>query len=354
MKIVMITVGNPDRMTGGYLYHKQVYAILAQMEVPISEIIVAEADAAAQRAAVITLNPSDYDIIMIDALARIAVAPYVKTWCAHTKVIAMVHELPSLASGGVENEFEQLLIESAHVCIAVSREGRARLLERYVEACRIVVANPGCDRLGVPIHRAPAHVLGEGAAMCVAQWIPRKGIDAVLRAWEIGGFRTMALQFYGETTADPDYTAQIWQQINDLRAKGFIIEVLGSVRDAQLRRAYAENRFMILPSRFEGYGMAFAEAIWAGMPVIGYHIPTVAGIVRGAGHLVAVDDITQLAWKIEYLGGDDLAIYYAWEQVMIRRNMLPRWQNTAFAWLDAFALAFDSQLIDYPVRDYVI
>ena len=38
MKIVMITVGNPNRLTGGYLYHKQVYAILAQMEVPISEI----------------------------------------------------------------------------------------------------------------------------------------------------------------------------------------------------------------------------------------------------------------------------------------------------------------------------
>ena len=354
MKIVMITVGNPARLTGGYLYHKQVYAILAQMEVPISEIIVSEADAAAQRTAVITLNPGDYDIIMIDALARIAVAPYVASWCTKTKVIAMVHELPSLAKGGAEDAAEQLLIESAHVCIAVSREGRARLLERSVEGNQIVVANPGCDRLGIPIHRPMSYVLDDNAAMCVAQWIPRKGIDAVLRAWEIGGFRTMALRFYGETTADPEYTAQIWQQIKDLRAKGFTIEVLDSVSDAQLRQAYAENRFMILPSRFEGYGMAFAEAIWAGMPVIGYHIPTVAAIVRGAGHLVAVDDIAQLAWKIEYLGGDDLAIYDAWEKVMTRRNFLPRWQNTAFAWLDAFALAFDSQLTDYPVRDYVI
>ena len=228
MKIVMITVGNPNRLTGGYLYHKQVYAILAQMEVPISEIVVSEADAAAQRAAVITLNPSDYDIIMIDALARIAVAPYVSHWCTKTKVIAMVHELPSLATGGAEDADEQLLIESAHVCIAVSREGRARLLERYVEGNQIVVANPGCDRLGVPIHRPMSYVLDDNAAMCVAQWIPEfkysmmlpafKGIDAVLRAWEIGGFRTMTLRFYGETSADPAYTAQIWQQINDLRA----------------------------------------------------------------------------------------------------------------------------------------
>ena len=354
MKIVMITVGNPNRLTGGYLYHKQVYAILAQMEVPISEIVVSEADAAAQRAAVITLNPSDYDIIMIDALARIAVAPYVSHWCTKTKVIAMVHELPSLATGSAEDADEQLLIESAHVCIAVSREGRARLLERYVEGNQIVVANPGCDRLGIPIHRPMSYVLDDNAAMCVAQWIPRKGIDAVLRAWEIGGFRTMTLRFYGETSADPAYTAQIWQQINDLRAKGYTIEVFDSVSDAQLRQAYAENRFMILPSRFEGYGMAFAEAIWAGMPVIGYNIPTVAAIVGRAGHLVAVDDIAQLAWKIEYLGGDDLAIYYAWEKVMTRRNFLPRWQNTAFAWLEAFALAFDSRLTEYPVRDYVI
>jgi len=52
----------------------------------------------------------------------------------------------------------------------------------------------------------------------------------------------------------------------------------------------------VLPSRFEGYGMAYAEAIAHGVPVVG----TTAGAIpetvpAGAGVLVPPDDIDALA-----------------------------------------------------------
>ena len=58
----------------------------------------------------------------------------------------------------------------------------------------------------------------------------------------------------------------------------------------------------VLPSRFEGYGMAYTEAIAHGVPVVG----TTAGAIpdtvpASAGVLVAPDDIEALAAALQRL-----------------------------------------------------
>jgi len=58
----------------------------------------------------------------------------------------------------------------------------------------------------------------------------------------------------------------------------------------------------VLPSRFEGYGMAYTEAIAHGVPVIG----TTAGAIpqtvsADAGVLVAPDDVEALAGTLQRL-----------------------------------------------------
>src|SRR5215210_2440267 len=46
-----------------------------------------------------TFDPSEFDAIIVDALARIVVAPHLDLWKASRPVVAMVHELPSVAGG---------------------------------------------------------------------------------------------------------------------------------------------------------------------------------------------------------------------------------------------------------------
>ena len=81
------------------------------------------------------------------------------------------------------------------------------------------------------------------------------------------------------------------------------VSVLGAVSDARITELYQSADVFVLASRFEGYGMAFAEAIAHGLPVVG----TTAGAIpdtvpNGVGALVPPDDAVALA----HLGLDPL------------------------------------------------
>ena len=91
--------------------------------------------------------------------------------------------------------------------IAVSDHGRKMLLSRGVSPGRIHVVRPGFDH--VPA-RGGFHVerYGPVRALCVAQWIPRKGILTLVQAWTLLERPGAVLELVGETDADGTFTLQ--------------------------------------------------------------------------------------------------------------------------------------------------
>ncbi|MBA3472318.1 MAG: glycosyltransferase, partial [Rubrobacter sp.] len=192
-KVVFITVGDTSRLTGGYLYHARVFAALREEGIEVKTLVASGAAPAEQEEAApqlgSRLNPRRFDAIVVDALARIACASWLDGWRASRRVVAMVHELPSIATaaGGAvarEQEFEEPLLR-ADCLVAVSDHGRSILRSRGVPAERIRVVSPGFDHL-LPPDAGAEHSAREDSlvrALCVAQWIPRKDILGLVRAW---------------------------------------------------------------------------------------------------------------------------------------------------------------------------
>ena len=328
LRVAFITVGETGRKTGGYLYNARVIAGLRGRGMEVDEVVACGAPPWEQRAAVqrFVFDPSMFDVVVVDALARIVVASHLDRWRAIRPVVALVHELPGVAGGapGHEREYEEPLLRADRI-VAVSGHGRSVLLSQGVPAGRIRVVPPGFD--GV----APPETFNESGgpvrALCVAQWIPRKGILPLVEAWTLSERPGAVLELVGETDADPDYAARVRTAVR--KAPPDSIVVSGCVDDARLGAAYASADLFVLPSRYEGYGIVYAEALARGLPVIACSVGPVPELVgREAAVLVEPDDADGLCAALNLLIGDS-ALRERMSAAAIRRaSGLSRWEDT--------------------------
>jgi len=353
MHIAFITVGDTQRLTGGYLYHARVFAGLRADGVIVDEIVASGAALHEQMAMadqfVALFDPQRYDVLVIDALARGVVAPSVERWRAARPLVVLVHQLPSIAEAEPQQIAAEQALEApllaADRLIAVSTHGRDLLLARGVPNDRIAVVSPGFDRLGKPMSeyadslrphaarssasdpRPPTPNPQSLRALCVAQWIPRKGITTLIAAWTRGRRSDAVLELIGETDADPAYTAQVQALIATAPSPSIVVR--GTVTDAQLHDAYTRANLFVLPSRFEGYGMVYAEALAYGLPILATTLAPVQAIVGSdAGMFVSPDDPQALAAAIDRINGDPALWQHMATAAARRATALPRWNDT--------------------------
>jgi glycosyltransferase involved in cell wall biosynthesis len=347
MRVVFITVGATDRRTGGYLYNSRVISGLRQRGLEIDEVVASGASPEEQRTAAprlaSTFDPSRFDTIVVDALARIAVAPHLDRWLSSCPVVALVHELPSLAANearpeavACERGYEEPLLGVDRL-VAVSDHGKNVLQDRGASPGRIYVVSPGFD--GIPAGHGP-RVKGDGPvrALCVAQWIPRKGILTLVEAWTLRWRKGAVLELIGETDADPEYASRVRTAI-EAAPRGSIVES-GCVDDATLSASYASSDLFVLPSRYEGYGIVYAEALAFGLPIVACDAGPVPDLVgQEAAVLVQPDDKDALSAALEILLEDPSLRAQMSAAATRRASRLPRWKDTITAFEDVLRTA---------------
>ncbi|MBV9452639.1 MAG: glycosyltransferase family 4 protein [Rubrobacter sp.] len=336
MRVAFVTVGDTSRLTGGYLYHARVFAGLREVGIDVETFVASGASPVEQAALAphfgFRLNPRDFDMLLVDALAWIVCAPWLDRWRALRPVVAMIHELPSVAaSTGRNRRLEEPLLRADRL-IAVSAHGRSVLRSRGVPTGRISVVSPGCDHLSALDAGAEAAVSDDVATrvLCVAQWISRKGILDLVRAWAAHERPGATLELVGETNAGTVYGASVHAAIANVG--GASIAVSGPVDDATLGAAYAAADLFALPSRYEGYGIVYAEALAYGLPIIGCDVGPVPELVgREAALLVTPGDVGALSEALNLLldnSAQRSRMSAAARQQALR---LPRWQDTVTA-----------------------
>ena len=270
--------------------------------------------------------------IVIDGLA-FGVLPDMAARLRKTNpLIAIVHHPLALETGLDAAESADLhASEQAALSFAVriitssATTARGLVADFGVPADRITVAPPGADRAA----QARGNNDGEVHLLSVGSIVPRKGYDVLIAALAKLGDLPWRLVIAGDRTRDPKAAARLDADIARHKLSNRIT-VLGAVAPEHVDALYAAADLFVLASRFEGYGMVYAEAIMRGLPVVGTTAGAIPEVVPArAGVLVAPDDVVNLAAVLRRLIEDSSERQRLAEGARAAAERFPTWQDSA-------------------------
>ena len=336
-RIVFAVPGDLDTPTGGYVYDRRMIAELRRLGFTIDVINLGDdfpwpsRETRAAALAALERMPPGLPII-IDGLAYGVLPELAANFCKTRSVIALVHHPLALEAGLARDEAAQLreseraaLAGARHIVVTSAATARILVSGYDVPRDRITVASPGSDRVA----RARGNSGGPIALLSVGSLVPRKGHDVLVSALAKVADLDWRLTIVGPRDRDPATTAQLEAQIAAL-GLARRITLAGAVTPDRLAEFYAAADVFVLASRFEGYGMAFAEAASCGLPMIGTATGAIPDMIRpGAGLLVPPDDIEALAAALRRLITDRALREHLAAAALAAADRLPTWQASA-------------------------
>jgi glycosyltransferase involved in cell wall biosynthesis len=298
--------------TGGYTYDRRIIAELPALGWQVEALDIGDGfprptregrDAACARLAALPAGRP----IVIDGLAYGVLPDAAKALREHHPLVALVHHPLGLETGVSESEAEALrnseraaLACAQHVVATSAATARLLTADYGVAAERVTVVQPGTDRVANEPRRSGDAV----RLLAVGAVVPRKGYDVLVAALARLGDRRWRLIIVGDRRRSPDTTARLDADVAQLGLAGRI-EFTGPVAPERLAAHYSSADLFVLPSRFEGYGMAYTEAIAHGLPVLGTNAGAIPDTVPpGAGILLPPDDVDALAATLARLIDD--------------------------------------------------
>ena len=337
--------------TGGYTYDRHIIDGLRALGWHVDVLPLGpgfpwpDAAALAQARRVIEALP-DGTLAMVDGLAFGVLGELAHAHARRLRWVALVHHPLALESGLRHQQREALHASERHALQATRRvivtspfTARNLVAEFGVSASHISVVEPGTDPAPVARGSAPGEALN---LLCVATITPRKGHALLIEA--LAGLKDRPWQLHcaGSLSMDPACSDAMRQAI---AAHGLEQRVVlhGEQDEAGLRRLYAAADAFVLPSYHEGYGMALAEAIAHGLPVLSTRAGAIVDTVpAAAGMLVPPGDMPALRAALQRLLDDN-----AWRQqlrsgALAARADLPSWQRSSERFADALAAVHET------------
>jgi len=339
----LVVPGRLDQVTGGYLYDARIAAGLRALgrSVTVHELPgrFPRADAIACAAADRALREIGGEAAIIDGLALPA---FVGRLDGRGRIIALVHHPVSQETGldpatrAELRRIEAALLAAVAGVVVTSPATVEDAAALGAERARIHVVVPG-TAAGPRRQRRPG---GPARLLIVATFTPRKGHALLLAALRRLRHLPWRLDCVGSVARDPAMARTLRGRVRTA-GLGARVRFRGERRAAALDRLYAQADLFVLPSYHEGYGMAFAEAIRRGVPVLGTTAGAIPGTVpRGAGVLVPPGDLRALTQALRRLLGQRGLRRRLARGAVLGARRLPDWPDQA----RAFAAAVDALL----------
>jgi glycosyltransferase involved in cell wall biosynthesis len=327
--------GDIDLPTGGYAYDRHVLALLPSCDVDARHVVLPGSFPAPQ--------PADLDqterllraiaphvVLMVDGLAYGAM-PAALVARLRNPIVALVHH-PLYLEAGLSPARRDQLFEQEKAALALakrvvvtSRTTADTVAKDFsVSPATITVAEPGTEPMPRAVEAAgPVHILSVGSV------VARKAHDVLVRALAPLRDQPWRLTLAGATDRDPAALAALNAAIGETRL-GDRITLTGPLPSDALARLYGSAGIFVLPSLYEGYGMALAEAMSAGVPIVCTTGGAAAETVPDTAALkVPPGDAGALGAALRRLLDDDALRRRMADASWTAGRSLPRWEDTA-------------------------
>ena len=271
-------------------------------------------------------------IVVIDGLALGGMPQLIEDHANRLLLVALIHHPLALETGLTRSMARRLATNESralsvvdHIIVTSTTTARA-LVDDGIDQKRIGVVCPGTARRTSRAVGSANQVL---TLLSVAAVIPRKGHLVLIEALSCVTDRLWCLKCVGSLERSPKTVSSVRAEI---ARRGMTDRVLlmGEVDEYGLHELYLSSDVFALASFWEGYGMAFSEALSYGLPIVA----TTAGAIPhtvgpGAGMLVAPGDTGALCRALTaVLDGSALRKRMA-DAAWSMGNSLPTWREAS-------------------------
>jgi glycosyltransferase involved in cell wall biosynthesis len=335
--VVFVVPGSVETRTGGYHYDRRVIAGLRERGwvVDVRELddgFPRPSPSALASAARALATIPDQTVVLIDGLALGAMPIEVEAEASRLRLVAIVH-MPLAEAVGLDCDTaarfrltERRALASVARVIVTGRATAAALAGYGVGRDRITIVEPGTDR--APLARGSSD--SRVHLLCVATLNQGKGHGILFDALASARNREWLLTCAGSLDRDP-LTVDLLRAQLRRDGLGERVSLVGDLDAEKLADCYDRADVFVLATLHETYGMAVAEALAHGLPVVGTRtgaIPELIGTGGDlAGLLVPPGDGPALAEALsQVLGRADLRARLA-DGARRVRNRLPGWDQ---------------------------
>ncbi|MGB4336088.1 MAG: glycosyltransferase family 4 protein [Chromatiaceae bacterium] len=301
--------------------------------------------AAREQARQVLVAIPDDGLVLVDGLAYGVLPELAEAEGQRLRLVALVHHPLALETGlspewaAILRDAEIRALVQARLILVTSRFTAALLGGWGVPPSRLQVVEPGTDPAPAPTAQGSGS--GTLRLLCVASLTPRKGHDLLLRA--LAGLRAEPwhLDCVGSLDRNPAWAEGLIRLRDELGLAGRV-SFPGTLGEEELEGRYGGADLFVLPSRFEGYGMVFAEALAHGLPILatragasGETVPPEAGL------LVPADDPVALRQALRRLMADTALRGRLAKGARTAGICLPTWRDAVAAFAAALEEAVE-------------
>jgi glycosyltransferase involved in cell wall biosynthesis len=344
--VTVVVPGSIQTRTGGSIYDRRIAdglraggwdVTIVELD-PVAHPLRPPLDRAAAQFAAIP----DHSRVLIDGLAFGTMPEMAERHGCRLRFVPIVHMALSATPGLLPGELGWLsnlerraLDHARQVVVTGSRTvPLIASMSGRLTAEHVTVIPPGTDRVMPP--RAPGGSSRGIRLLCVANVTAGKGHDILLRALaarmkpgatsdSLNG--EWALVCAGSLTRDLAHAARCSALARDLGIDDRV-SLPGELDDEDLAAEYARADVFVLATRGETYGMAVAEAIAHGLPVVSTRTGEIETIVGEGGLLAAAGDEVGFATQLASVMGSRDVLERLSHGARAAARQLPTWEES--------------------------